>query len=101
MSDLKIKPVEDNDERVVLKYTQDVEPVLIAAADARREDRERGAFQKRHEFKRTMCVPFVTIMEIERKTGLSYTNKEDAKAFAKILKGPDYAKFRTTDKLRR
>lgn len=100
MSELKVKTTEDSDERVVLKYTQDVEPALIAAADARREDRERGAFQKTHDMKRTMVVPFVVLMQIERETGLSYLNKEDAKAISKILKGPDYAKFRTTDKRR-
>jgi hypothetical protein len=101
MSELKIQTVENNDERVALKYTQDVEPALIAAADARREDRERGAFQRSHEMKRTMVVPFVVLMQIERETGLSYLNKEDAKRISQILKGPDYAKFRCTDKARR
>jgi hypothetical protein len=101
LSELKVKTVENNDERVVLKYTQDVEPALIAAADARREDRERGAFQRSHDMKRTMVIPFAILMQIERETGLSYLNKEDSKIIAKILKGPDYAKFRTTDKARR
>jgi hypothetical protein len=101
MSDLKVKAVENNDERVVLKYTQDVEPALNAAADARREDRERGAFQKSHEMKRTMIVPFAVLMKIERETGLDFMNKQDAPHIMKILKGPDYARFRTTDKARR
>lgn len=100
LSELKVRALED-DERVVLDYTQDVEPALIAASDARREDRERGAFQKTHEMKRTMVVPFVVLMQIERETGLSYLNREHAQAIGKILKGPDYAKFRCTDKARR
>ena len=96
----KIKATEEGQE-TVLRYTQDVEPVLNAAADARREDRERGAFQKTYDMKRTAIIPFVVLMEIERKYGLNYTNSDDAKVISKILKGPDYAKFRTTDKLRR
>jgi hypothetical protein len=98
---LKVEPVAENDEKVTLKYTQDVSAALKSAEDARREDRERGAFQKSHDMKRTFCVPFGVLMDIQARTGLDFFKQDDAKAIVKILKGPDYAKFRTTDKARR
>lgn len=91
----------ERDDDLVLQYYQDVEPVLDAAAAARREDRERTAFQKSSEFKRTMIIPFNILMKITQETGLDFYQPEDAKVILKILKGPEYARFRTTDRKRR
>jgi hypothetical protein len=86
---------------VVLNYYQDVEPILDAAAAARREDRERTAFQKSSEFKRTMIVPFNVLMQIRTERGLDFLNPEHSKAIVKLLKTSEYAGFRTTNKKRR
>lgn len=98
---MKVDAVAEDDKRVVLKYTQDLSAALKSAEDARREDRERGAFQKTHDMKRTFCVPFSVLLKIQEETGLDFFKKDDAQAIVKILKGPEYAKFRTTDKARR
>jgi hypothetical protein len=84
----------------VLQYSADVEPIMDAAAAARREDRERGAFQKRSEFRRTMTVPVAVLMKIREERGLDFMNPEHSKALSKILKA-EYPLFRTTDKARR
>jgi hypothetical protein len=91
----------EQDDDLVLHYYQDVEPVLDAAAAARREDRERTAFQKSSEFKRTMIVPFNVLLKIREDKGLDFLNPEHSKAIAKLLKTSEYAGFRTTNKARR
>ena len=99
MSDYTVKAHEDGN-NLVLQYYQDVEPVMEAAAAARREEREAGKFDNKRmksEFRRTMMVPFNVLMEITQKTGLDFFNPGDAKEIMKILKRPEYAQFRTTN----
>lgn len=98
MSELKTT-AHDTPEGVTVNYYQDVEPVLDICARERRVDRE--SFQKSSEFKRTMIIPLNVLMKIKEEHGLDFMNPEHSKAIAKILKSPEYALFRTTDKKRR
>lgn len=100
MSDLKTT-AQDTAEGVTVNYYQDVEPVLDICARERRVDREATSFQKSSEFKRTMIIPLNILMKIKEEHGLDFMNPEHSKAIAKILKSPEYALFRTTDKKRR
>jgi hypothetical protein len=88
---------EEADDSVVIQSYQDAEPIMDFCANARRADREeRGAFGKRQEFRMTMSVPMNVIQQICVEHKLDFFNPEHSKRIARILKGPDYAAFRTT-----
>lgn len=81
---------------LIVSYDMDVEPLLNANHKERREHSERtGAFGKKGEFRKIMSVDPVTLMRICKETGLDFFNQGDAKEILKILKRPEYAKFRT------
>lgn len=85
----------EEDGKMHLKYTQDVEGVLKHAHEARAAE---GAFEKPRDMRRTMTVPTVILLDIRNRFGWDYMNKEHWPMVAKILKGPEYAAFRTTNK---
>ena len=85
----------------VLEYSQDVEPILDIAARERRVDHEeRSDFGKRGEFRRTMTVPFVLMMEVGRKLGIAggdLLRPENSKRIMAELKRPEFKYFRTVN----
>lgn len=83
---------EENDEAVVLHYTEDVEPVMDSCHAARREDTG-----KKGEFRRTMQVPMIVIQAICDKHNLDFFNAEHAKVIMEKLKGPEFKVFRTVN----
>lgn len=86
---------EQGDEMVV-SYEQDVEGVLKHAHEARAAE---GAFDKTPDLKRVMSVPMVIMLEIRNKYGWDFMNKDHWPMVMKILRGPEYAGFRTTNKV--
>jgi hypothetical protein len=84
------------EEGLAVNYYQDVEPLMDICARERREDRERTAFQKRPEFRRTMSIPFNILMEISNKYHLNFMEPEDAKKILAIAKR-DYPAFKTVN----
>lgn len=85
----------EEDGNVILNYTQDVEAVLKDAHESRAAE---GAFSKTPNMRRTMTVPTVVLLDIRTKYGWDFMNKDHWPMVAKILKGPEYAAFRTTNK---
>lgn len=98
MSDYRVQYHEEDGNSIV-SYWQDAEPLMDYAAACRREDREHTAFGKRGEFRRVMTVPMTTVLAISTELGLDPFNPEHSKKIYEVLKGRDYAKFRTVDKL--
>lgn len=86
----------EEDDKMVVNYTQDVEGVLKHAHEARAAE---GAFDKTPDLKRVMSVPMVVMLEIRNKYGWDFMNKEHWPMVMKILRGPEYAAFRTTNKV--
>ncbi|KVP90710.1 hypothetical protein WJ95_09390 [Burkholderia ubonensis] len=85
----------EEDGKMHVRYEQDVETVLkLNHADRAAE----GAFDKRGEFNRVMRVPEVIMLEIRFKYGWDYQNPDHWPMVKKILKGPEYAAFRTTNR---
>lgn len=85
------------DDGLLVHTYQDVEPIMDICARERRVDRERTAFQKRAEFRRTMSVPLNILMKLRTEKGLDFLNPEHSEAIAKILKSSEYAAFRTVN----
>ncbi|PVX77170.1 hypothetical protein [Paraburkholderia unamae] len=85
----------DDGEKVHFKYEEDVEDVLNYAHDKRVQE---GEFEKMGEFKQIMRVPMSVMLDIKIKYGWDYMQKEHWPMVAKILKGPEYSKFRTTNR---
>jgi hypothetical protein len=87
----------EEDGKVFVRYhTPDIQALLDSNAEARAT--EPGKFEKKQEWRKVFSVDQVTVMEIERKYGLDFFNPDDAKTILKILSGPDYQKFRTTNR---
>lgn len=90
---MKITAHED-DERVVLHYTEDVEPIMDACAALRREDSTLGT---KGEFRRVMQVPMVIIQSICDRDKLDFFNPDHAKLIMERLKAPEFKVFRTVN----
>ncbi|MEM5294241.1 hypothetical protein VSR82_07845 [Burkholderia sp. JPY481] len=85
----------EEDGKVILNYSQDVETVMKINHEQRAAE---GAFQRMGEFKHTLRVPEVIMLEIRIKYGWDYQNPDHWPYVKKILKGPEYAAWRTTNK---
>lgn len=85
----------EEDDKVHVKYSEDVESLLDYTHAKRAAE---GEFEKMGEFKQIMRVPMSVMLDILVKYGWDYMNKDHWPMVAKILKGPEYAKFRTTNR---
>lgn len=85
----------EEDGKIILSYTQDVESVLKYAHERRAAE---GAFGKTPDMRQTMSVPMVELLKIRNLYGWDFMNKDHWPMVAKILKGPEYAAYRTTNK---
>lgn len=85
----------EEDNKMILQYTQDVETVLKVNHEQRAAE---GRFEKIGEFSQIMRVPEVVMLEIKFKYGWDYMNRDHWPMVKKILKGPEYAAFRTTNR---
>ncbi|RKP56365.1 hypothetical protein [Pararobbsia silviterrae] len=85
----------EEDGKVILSYQQDVEAVLKHAHEARVQENTMG---RTPDMRRTMTVPTVVLLDIKTRYGWDFMNKDHWPYVAKILKGPEYAAFRTTNK---
>lgn len=85
----------EEDDKMIVRYEQDVETVLKLNHEQRAAE---GRFEKMGEFKQTMRVPEVIMLEIKFKYGWDYQNPDHWPMVKQILKGPDYAAFRTTNR---
>ena len=54
-----------------------------------------GAFDKKADLHHVMRIPSAILTKICADTGLDFFDTEDSKTILAILKGPQYAKFRT------
>lgn len=82
----------EEDGKIIVSYEQDIEAVLKANHEQRAT---RSVFDKKGEMHHVMRVPRVVIMKICERTGLDFFKPEDAKEIMKILRGPEFAAFRT------
>lgn len=82
----------EEDGKLIVSYTADVEAV-IKANHAQMVSRSR--VEKKANMHHVMRVPTVILQKICQDTGLDFFNKDDAKKILEILKGPEYAAFRT------
>lgn len=91
----------EEDGRIVVRTTQDVEPHLEYCAKVRREERERrGRFGRRGDLHRTMSVPFNVIQAAAQRLGIPARNVFDTESQRRILqelKRPEFQAFRTTE----
>lgn len=86
----------DDGDKFHVGYSEDVEPILDYAHAKRVTE---GEFEKMGEFKQVMRVPQSVMLDILVKYGWDYMNKDHWPFVMKILRGPEYAKFRTTNKV--
>lgn len=94
---------EEQDDKILVRTFQDVEPHLEYAAKCRRADADiRGTFGKRAELRRTMTVPFNVMMGVAERLGIpqgKIFEKEYSQRIMRELKTPEFKLFRTcTDK---
>jgi hypothetical protein len=83
-------------DKIHLRYSEDVEPILDFCHAKRVSE---GEFERMGEFKHTMRVPQTVMLDILIRYGWDYQNKDHWPMVKKILKGPEYAKFRTTNRV--
>lgn len=93
MDDKKIGVIEEGD-KIHLTYSQDIETLLKVNHEQRAA---RSRFDRKGEWHHVMRIPQVVLMEIERVHGLSMLNPEHSKQIMALLKGPEFAAFRTYD----
>lgn len=85
----------EEDGKILLNYQEDVEDALKYAAAKRAAE---GEFERMGEWKQVMRVPQSVMLDIRTKYGWDFMNKDHWPYVKKILTGPEYAKFRTTNK---
>lgn len=85
----------EEDGKIHILYQQDVETVLKVNHEQRESE---GSCSRIGEFHQTFRVPEVVMLEIKFKYGWDYMNREHWPMVKKILKGPEYANFRTTNR---
>jgi hypothetical protein len=90
----------EQDGKVTVRTSQDVEPHMEYAAKLRRQDRERGRFAKKGEFRHTMSTPFNVYYAVAQKLGIPLSkifDKDVSKRIDKELKSPEFAAFRVVN----
>jgi hypothetical protein len=85
----------EEDGKVHVQYSEDVESLLDYAHAKRAQE---GEFEKMGEFKHVMRVPQSVMLDIKIKYGWDFMDPDHWPMVAKILKGPEYARFRTTNR---
>jgi hypothetical protein len=85
----------EEDEKMILHYSQDVESVIKANHERREAE---GSCSRIGEFHMTMRVPEVVMLDIKIKYGWDYMNPDHWPFVKKILKGREYTAFRTTNR---
>jgi hypothetical protein len=96
-------PVEDGkrmtyheeDEKMIVRYEQDVETVLKLNHEQRAAE---CSVERIGEWHQTMRVPEVVMLDIKFKHGWDYQNPDHWPMVKQLLKGPEYAAFRTTNR---
>ncbi len=90
----------EQDGKIIIRTSQDVEPHLEYAKRCRREERERlGRFGKRPPFHRTMSTPFNIYYAVCQKLGIPLRkifDKDVAQRIDKELKS-EFPGFKTTN----
>lgn len=85
----------EEDDKMILQYSQDVETVLKINHEQRAME---GKCERMGEFKQTMRLPEVMLLDIKIRFGWDYQNPDHWPMVKKILKGPEYTAFRTTNR---
>lgn len=86
----------EEDDKIHLSYTADVEGVLKLNHEQRVAE---GSCSRIGEFHQTMRVPEVVLLDIKFKYGWDFMNRDHWPMVKKILKGPEYTAFRTTNRV--
>jgi hypothetical protein len=88
--------VEDSDGNVFEHHIQDVEPILKANHEWRREAAEgNGGYSPSHDFKRVASIPLVLVEKWLFEEGINVFNKEHWPAVLAKLDDPEYSFLRT------
>lgn len=85
----------EEDGNAIVQYSQDVETVMKINHERRVTE---GSCSRIGEFHHTFAVPEVIMLEIKFKFGWDYQNPDHWPFVKKILKGPEYAAWRTTNR---
>lgn len=85
----------EEDGKAIVQYSQDVETVIKMNHEQREAE---GSCGRIGEFHQTMRVPEVVMLDIKFKHGWDYMNPDHWPFVKKLLKGPEYAAFRTTNR---
>jgi len=86
----------EEDDKIHVRYSEDVES-LLAYTHAKRA--QEGEFEKMGEFKHVMRIPETVLLDIKIKYGWDYQDPDHWPLVMKILRGPEYAAFRTTNRV--
>jgi hypothetical protein len=86
----------EEDDKIHVRYSEDVES-LLAYTHAKRA--AEGEFEKMGEFKHVMRIPASVLLDIRTKYGWDYQDPDHWPLVMKILRGPEYAAFRTTNRV--
>lgn len=87
--------VHEEDGKVHVKYEEDVQSAIDYAHDKRVQE---GEFERMGEWKHVMRIPEIVMLDIRNTYGWDYMNPEHWPMVKKLVFGPEYAKFRTTNK---
>jgi hypothetical protein len=85
----------EEDGKIIVSYEQDVETALKYAHECRAAE---CTVERIPDLHRTMSVPMVELLKIRNTYGWDFMNKDHWPMVAKILKGPEYAAYRTTNR---
>jgi hypothetical protein len=83
-------------DKIHVRYSEDVES-LLAYTHAKRA--AEGEFEKMGEFKHVMRIPETVLLDIRTRYGWDYQDPDHWPLVMKILRGPEYAAFRTTNRV--
>jgi hypothetical protein len=86
----------EEDDKIHVRYSEDVES-LLAYTHAKRA--AEGEFEKMGEFKHVLRIPASVLLDIRTRYGWDYQDPDHWPLVMKILRGPEYARFRTTNRV--
>lgn len=95
-SDGKRITYHEEDGKIHLRYTADVEGVIKLNHERRAAE---GSCSRIGEFHHIMAVPEVVLLDIKFNYGWDFMNRDHWPMVKKVLKGPEYAAFRTTNRV--
>lgn len=88
----------EQDGRLVMRYSGDAQGLVDACAKEANDNARLGRFQRPKDLRKIMSIDPVVLMELERRTGLSFLKPGESDELIRMLKDRDYKRFHTVSK---